>query len=149
MRLMKHRVFLLSIGVATFLGVLSCSSGSSVVAPKPAYFDPAMTLDAALAQADREDKVVFAVASGDTWCPPCQRYKRGALSDGRIAQWIAANAVPVYIDVDPQTGHPDASRLGVRGVPTTVVLRDGEVVARDTGALSAEDLLQLLASAGS
>ncbi|MEM1165681.1 MAG: thioredoxin family protein [Planctomycetota bacterium] len=149
MRLLKHPVIFLSIATATFLGVLSCSSGSSSMTPPPAYFDPAVRLDAAMAQADREDKVVLAVASGDPWCAPCQRYKKAALSDPRVEEWVRANAIPVYISLAPGENDPEAARLGVRGVPTTVILRDGQIVDRHAGVIPAEQLLEMLATAGS
>ena len=138
-------VGVLAIGVlATFV---SCqTSGSGSVAPTPAVFNDApASLDDAIARAAREDKVVVAVTTAD-WCGPCQAYKRSALVDARVVSWLATNAVPVYINADKSPD--DALTLGVRGLPTTTILRDGEIVASGDGNMPADQLLELLASAG-
>ena len=51
-----------------------------------------------------------------------------------LARTLAGRVKLVRVDVDraPAT----AARFGVQGIPTMLVLRDGEVVARQTGAAS-------------
>lgn len=70
-----------------------------------------------------------------TWCGPC-RVVSPALE--RLAQRHAGQIKLVKVDVDqaPRT----AERFQVRGIPTLLVVRDGEVVARRTGAASEADL---------
>jgi thioredoxin 1 len=109
------------------------------VAPMPPVFEDGFTLTQAIAQAQGSDRPVIAVASAD-WCGPCQTYKRTALSDPRVAEWVEANAVPVLIDVTDGIP-PEATPLNIKPIPATFVLRDGEVVASFAGALPADDLL--------
>jgi len=105
----------------------------------PGLFETGSTsLDAAVARAEKEDRVVFALATAD-WCGPCQVYKKNALSDPRVERWVAANAEPLYLDVDARG--EDATRLGVRGIPATFIIKDGVVVDRIVGVASADRLL--------
>jgi thioredoxin 2 len=68
------------------------------------------------------------------WCGPC-RIVSPALE--RLARRHAGRVKLVKVDVDeaPRT----AERYQVRGIPTLLVVRDGEVVARRTGAASEAD----------
>ncbi len=68
------------------------------------------------------------------WCGPC-RIVSPALE--RLARRHAGRIKLVKVDVDqsPRT----AERFQVRGIPTLLVVRDGEVVARRTGAASEAD----------
>jgi len=111
-------------------------------APVPPLFEAGeRSLDAAVARAAETDRVVFAVATAD-WCGPCQTYKSSALADPRVAEWVSANAEPLYLDVD--AAPEDAGRLGVRGIPATFLIRDGEVVASRSGVVGAGELLAWL-----
>ena len=108
----------------------------------PALFhDAPATLDAAMAKAASDDRVVFAYATAD-WCGPCQSYKKNTLSDPRVEEWVAANAVPVYIDVDVRG--EDAQRLEVSGIPATLIIKDGIILDRAVGAVPAQQLLPWL-----
>jgi thiol:disulfide interchange protein len=114
-------------------------------APVPAVFEGGeATLAAAVERAEAEDRVVFAVATAD-WCAPCQAYKKGALTDPRVAQWVSANAVPLYLNVDESP--EDAQALSISGIPASFVIRGGEVVARQPGRMSADELMAWLEAA--
>lgn len=63
------------------------------------------------------------------WCGPC-RMVSPALE--RLARDYAGRVKLVKVDVDQAPAV--AERFGVRGIPTLVVLRRGEVAARQTGA---------------
>jgi len=108
-------------------------------AATPAYFDPGVTLKDALTASAQSGRPVFAVATAD-WCAACQSFKRGALSDKRVADWVETNTEPVYVDVT-NSNNPDAAVLGVRSVPAVVLLRDGAVLARHEGVMSASGML--------
>ena len=126
---------IVAIGAVLFLRPVS-------KAGMPALFDgsPA-TLDAAMSKAESDGKVVFAYATAD-WCGPCQSYKKNTLSDPRVEQWVAANAVPVYIDVDARG--EDAQRLEVSGIPATLIIKDGIILDRAVGAVPPQQLLPWL-----
>jgi thioredoxin 2 len=73
------------------------------------------------------------------WCGPC-RMVSPALE--RLARTRAGAVKLVKVDVDaaPHT----ASRFAVQGIPTLLVVRDGDVVARRTGAAAEGDLRRWL-----
>ncbi len=108
-------------------------------APVPGLFETgSATLDEAMDRAEESGRVVFAFATAD-WCAPCQGYKKGALMDERVVEWVRENAVPVYVDVD--RSREDAQRLGVRGLPATYLIDDGKIVALLRDPASADKLL--------
>ncbi|MFG0257855.1 MAG: thioredoxin family protein [Phycisphaerales bacterium JB043] len=110
-------------------------------APMPDVFANGAGLFEAVERSEEEGKVVVAVATAD-WCGACQVYKREALVDKGVTSWLRDNAIPVYIDVDDE---PDAAvALGVRGLPATIVIRDGQVLEHLEGAYRADDLLAVL-----
>ena len=113
------------------------------VAPTPAAFTQVRTLDDALAQSEQTGKPVLAFATAD-WCGACQAFKRGALADEKVTQWINANTIPVYIDMthnsDPQA--QQASRLlGVRAVPLLVLLDSNTIYGRLEGGTRSAKLM--------
>lgn len=137
---MKNGVWLVVVFVVA-LGAMVAWKLLRPPAPTPAVFGAGTTLAGAIERSKAEDKPVFAVATAD-WCAPCQAYKRGALADERVAAYLEASTIPVYINIDDDPA--DAERLGVSAVPTTVLLRDGEVVDRFSGRIDAPDLLEWL-----
>jgi len=134
--------------VLLLLGVIRWRFGG--VAPTPEAFAAHTSLDEALAQGEQTGKPVLVMATAD-WCMPCQTLKRGALSDPRVTAWIADHAIAAYADfTDAET--PEAQRaqrlLAVDGYPTLLILRDGEVVSRRVGAVSAASLLEWFEEVG-
>ena len=70
------------------------------------------------------------------WCGPCRIVAPGV---ERAADELAGELKVVKVNVDEA---PSVSaRLGVQGIPTLLVLRDGHVVARQVGALPEDRLL--------
>jgi len=134
-RTLSNLGFLIAI-VGVFIG-LKLYMGRH--AELPAYFDASRTLQDALAASEVSGKPVLAVVSAD-WCPSCQGFKRGALSDAEVSGWISQNTEPVYIDVT-SGNNPDAAVLSVRVIPAVVLMKaDGEL-ARVEGAMSASKFL--------
>ena len=64
-----------------------------------------------------------------SWCGPCQRI---APKYAELAEEYADDALLVKVDVDENAEL--AARMGVQVLPTFVVLRDGEEVAKMSGA---------------
>ena len=114
------------------------------VAPTPEVFAQGVSLDDGIRTGTERGKPVVALVTAD-WCGPCQVLKRETLSDPAVSSWIGENAVAVYVDFDksPQ----DAANLGVQALPTTVVLKDGQIVASRTGVVGASDFLGFLKAA--
>ena len=71
------------------------------------------------------------------WCGPCRIVEPGV---ERAAGSLAGRLKVVKVNVDeaPRT----AERLGVQGIPTLVLLRDGREVARQVGAVPPPTLLR-------
>ncbi|HMN40186.1 MAG TPA: thioredoxin family protein [Phycisphaerales bacterium] len=81
-----------------------------------------------------------------SWCGPCKLMERTVWSDPRVEDWMERNrAVFVRSDADAHTTERDA--YGVNAWPTTIILRQGEVVERRLGYQSVEQLLGLLSRA--
>ena len=70
------------------------------------------------------------------WCGPCRTVAPGV---ERAANELAGRlkVVKVNVDVAPSV----SARFGVQGIPTLLVLRDGEPIARQVGALPADRLV--------
>ncbi|MEM1423767.1 MAG: thioredoxin family protein [Planctomycetota bacterium] len=136
------------LAVSTLTLLPACQSPGAAPTPLAFSSDAATDLPGAVARAEREGKVVVAIATAD-WCPPCQAYKRNALADADVNAWLDANAVALNLDVtDAESAPPAASTLGVRSIPATyVVSADGRVLASRVGALSAPELIDFLESA--
>ena len=67
-----------------------------------------------------------------TWCGPCKAF-------GPIMDRVSASGIPVQkVDVDSQKNL--VSQYQVGGVPTTILIKDGQVVNRFTGAKSEQEI---------
>jgi thiol:disulfide interchange protein DsbD len=135
--------YALPIAIAVLVGYAGLSAFRSRVAPTPEVFASTVSLDDGIRAASASGKPVVALVTAD-WCPPCQLLKRDTLTDPAVAAWLGENAVPVYIDSDANPA--DAGKLGVSALPTTVVLRDGQILASKTGFADAESYLGFLRS---
>jgi thioredoxin 1 len=70
-----------------------------------------------------------------TWCGPC---KMIAPSLESIADELNGQLTVAKLDIDDNPGIP--GKYGVRGVPTLMLFKDGEVVATKVGALPKQAL---------
>lgn len=115
--------------VTAFIGVAIVIQRLSGLgpAPVPKVFAEGLTLDGAIERGRTEKKPVFVFATAD-WCGPCQVMKRTVLSEPSVAEQIARDFVPAYVDLDKTTGA--AERLRVISIPATLILWDGKQVAR-------------------
>lgn len=128
--------------VAALVGARLLFGGG--VAATPDYFTY-HTVAAAMPEAQQTGRPVLAFATAD-WCGPCQGFKRGTLADDDVAEFIASRTVPVYIDVTES--HPDASMLGVSGIPAVYIIgTDGRVVDSTVGATGTQGFLAWLRGA--
>ena len=75
------------------------------------------------------------------WCGPCQAMKP-MIED--IARDYAGRLTVATIDVDQNNAVP--YRFGVRGVPTVMLFKNGEVVAQKVGLPRKADLAALIDS---
>ncbi len=73
------------------------------------------------------------------WCGPC---KMMAPAVDALARESVGRAVVAKLDTDRAQGV--ASRFQIRGIPTTIVFRNGKEAARQTGAVSLATLRGML-----
>lgn len=114
------------------------------VAPTPEVFQGRTSLEAAIAEAAKSDKIVLAFATAD-WCGPCQQMKRSVLVEPSIVAQINRDFLPVYVDIDKDNAA--ANRLAAYSIPATVILKDGKQVARVEGLLPHDSYSQWLTAA--
>jgi thioredoxin 2 len=74
----------------------------------------------------------------DLWAPWCGPCRLVAPAVQRSAQEYAGRLKVVKVNVDQAPGV--AARLGVEGIPTLLLLRQGQIVARQVGALPEHQL---------
>jgi uncharacterized protein len=80
------------------------------------------------------------------WCTWCRQYQDETLEQPRTVAAIEEGFVPVLVNMDQRRDL--FTRLGGRGVPFTVLLdSQGELLARFTGHVAADDLQGLLTEA--
>ena len=77
-----------------------------------------------------------------TWCGPCQ-YQAPILD--RVARTLGDGAHILKIDVDKNPKVME--QYGIRGVPTLMIFRKGQVVWRASGVKQEDELVQLLRQA--
>ena len=72
------------------------------------------------------------------WCGPCKMY-------APIFERVATATEGVqFKTIDVDSGDPLIMELGIRNVPTTVVLEGNQVLQRQSGNIGAEQLKQLI-----
>jgi thioredoxin 2 len=76
------------------------------------------------------------------WCGPC-RFVGPILE--QLAHEHAGRLKVIKVNVDDAPGV--SARFGVQGIPTLLLLRDGEPIARQVGALPADQLVAWVRSA--
>jgi thioredoxin 1 len=74
-----------------------------------------------------------------TWCGPC---KAIAPILDEIAEKYAGKVKFVKLDVDQNPSTPP--KFGVRGIPTLILFKDGQVKATQVGLLNKTDLTQFV-----
>ncbi|MBO9712864.1 thioredoxin TrxA [Sphingomonas sp.] len=98
----------------------------------------AITDDSFQADVLNSDKPVL-VDFWAEWCGPC-RMIAPALEE--IAEELGEQVTIVKLDIDE---NPDApSKYGVRGIPTMILFKNGEVAATQVGALPKSGIKQFI-----
>jgi thioredoxin len=80
------------------------------------------------------------VAFGARWCMPCRKLE-GALTT--VAGELAGRVR--IVELDASSSRQAAQRYGIEALPTLILFVNGQPVERATGALSAEEIKDLLA----
>ena len=105
----------------------------------PIHLDhPVLLTDATFDRVIRESTLPVLVDFYADWCGPC---KMMAPAVDELARTTVGNLLVAKLDTDasPQT----ASRFQIRGIPTTIVFRDGREARRQSGAVPLAALRRL------
>jgi thioredoxin 1 len=90
-------------------------------------------------QADRPVLVDFWAE----WCGPC---KQIAPALEQIAEELGAQVTVAKLNIEESPTTP--SRYGVRGIPTMMLFKDGQMTAMKVGAMPKQKILEWLSEAG-
>ncbi len=105
------------------------------------------TWEAILAQAEKEDKIIF-VDAYTTWCGPCKWMAKNIFPDASVGSFFNKNFVNVKIDMEKGYGKDVAKKYNVRQYPTYLfVAADGELVHRGLGSMPADKFITVGKSA--
>jgi thioredoxin 2 len=73
-----------------------------------------------------------------SWCGPCQSYGPQFESASRHSQDA------IFVKIDTEKEQALSSSLGIRGIPMTIVFKNGKEVRRQPGVISESAIPQLL-----
>ena len=111
---------------------------------KPILLERPLPLDdETFARTISESELPVAVDFYADWCGPCRMM---APAVDALAAHLQGRALVAKLNTDHASR--TASGFNIRGIPTTIVFKDGREVARQSGAMPLEGLKQLLARAG-
>jgi len=93
----------------------------------------------------KEEKMIEVIKFGADWCGPCKMF---APILEKIKQNYDSNTESnidiksIDIDVDPEL----ASQYNIRSVPTTVFIKEGNVVLKKVGVINADQFDEIIKS---
>ena len=99
--------------------------------------------DETFARTIAESDVPVAVDFYADWCGPCRMM---APAVDALAAHLQGKVLVGKLNTDHSSR--TAQSFNIRGIPTTIVFRDGKEVARQSGAMPLEGLKQLMTRAG-
>lgn len=103
----------------------------------PAFSD--LTLDAATKEVEGTDKLVLMKFTAE-WCMPCKAMDQTTWRDDKVVEWVKGHGVAIQVDVDKQ--RDIAGRYQIAAMPTMVMLKGGNEIARKTGYMDATATLK-------
>tara|TARA_Y100000588_G_C14134554_1_gene873195 strand:- start:642 stop:1139 length:498 start_codon:yes stop_codon:yes gene_type:complete len=118
----------------------SQSPSAPKAAPKAKWLT---NLEEALAQAKKDDKLVFADFTGSDWCRPCVAFHKKVLTQPTFLKYAQANLILVEIDYPISKPQPAElkkankalkEKYKIESWPTILVLdAEGKILCRENG----------------
>jgi len=75
-----------------------------------------------------------------SWCGPCKMY------GPEFEKASKQNTDAVFIKINTETEQQLSAQLGIRGIPCTIIYKNGQEVMRQAGAMSADQVSALINS---
>lgn len=75
-----------------------------------------------------------------SWCGPCKQY------GPEFEKASLKSQSAVFLKINTETEADLSARLGIRGIPCTIVFKDGQEVRRQPGAMSSDQVVAFLSS---
>ena len=76
-----------------------------------------------------------------SWCGPCKMY------GPEFEKASRSTPGAVFLKVNTETEQQLSAQLGIRGIPCTLIFKNGQEIKRQSGAMSSEQVTQLLTNA--
>ena len=73
-----------------------------------------------------------------TWCGPCKMYT--PIFEKVASETSGAN----FETIDVDSGDPRVMEFGIRNIPATLILMNGQVIQKQTGLIQEQQLKQLI-----
>ena len=135
------RIFLLMLAFIITIGGVAYFSGRA--APMPPVFAQRLTVREGEQLSVNTGRPMLIFATAD-WCGPCQTFKRTTLVDPQVEALIRERLVPVYLNVDQE--QDIAATLNVKSIPASILIRDGQTIAKLEGAVGTDEFLAWMRS---
>lgn len=75
-----------------------------------------------------------------SWCGPCKMY------GPEFEKASQENGNAVFLKINTETEQAISSQMGIRGIPCTIIVKNGKEIKRQAGALSSQGVGELLRS---
>ena len=123
------------------LGACLLAAGALTLGAQGVTFSDA-SFDEALAEARRDDKLVFVDAYA-VWCGPCRRMSSDVFPREDVGDFFDEHFVSLKIDMEKGPGKAFGKRFPVSSYPTLLWIDgDGELVQRVVGAQAPDQLIK-------
>jgi len=130
----KQTISILFVGLLILSGCIGQPAREQVNMSLPLRDTRAIDLNASLARAQAEHKIILLEFTGSDWCPPCRRLHNNVFARPEFASYAQSNLIFLVVDFPSKYRMPPeanatndwlASKFGVVAFPTVIAL-DGE-----------------------
>jgi len=106
--------------------------------------NPDISLEKALELSQSNDKNIFLSMNAE-WCLPCHLLKAGPLATKEVQETISSHYVSVDVDIDDHQRKDWTDSYTISCLPNLLILnKEGDVLIEHSGAISKEELLDIL-----